>query len=97
MLHPWSITGPSEAELGKAMERLRDELPKKGWKIKHYGRNNSRAKSLELTADDDKRKFGVNVEFWEKNSGGDKNRALLLVNVVSACYEVPEGQKVDTY
>lgn len=75
------------------MDRLRDELPKKGWKIKNYGQNNSRDKSLELTADDDKRKFAVNVEFAE--SDGDKNPALLLVNVVSACYEVPEGQKVD--
>ncbi|MER7743772.1 hypothetical protein ABT013_00715 [Streptomyces bacillaris] len=97
MRHPWSLTGASDAELMKAMNRLKADLPKHGWKIIGYGPNSSRAKSLELTADHIEKKFAVKVEFLEKNSGGDSNEPTLLVNVVSACYQVPEGEKVDRY
>lgn len=97
MRHPWSLTGSSDDELMQAMTRLKEELPKKGWKIINYGRNNSRAKSLELTADHNEKQFAVNVEFWEKNSGGDTNPPTLVVNVVSACYQVPDGERVDRY
>ncbi|WP_136015297.1 hypothetical protein [Streptomyces rhizosphaericola] len=97
MRHPWSLTGSSDAELQEAMSRLKDDLPKHGWKIVGYGPNSSKAKSLELTADHVEKKFAVKVEFWEKDSGGDSNEPTLLVNVVSACYQVPEGQKVDGY
>ncbi|MFF7254719.1 hypothetical protein [Streptomyces microflavus] len=97
MRHPWSLTGPSDAELMKAMTRLKEGLPKHGWKVVGYGPNSSKAKSLELTADHVEKKFAVKVEFWEKNSGGDTNDPTLLVNVVSACYQVPEGEKVDRY
>ncbi|MET8378440.1 hypothetical protein [Streptomyces microflavus] len=97
MRHPWSLTGPSDAELMKAMTRLKEDLPKHGWKVVRYGPNSSKAKSLELTADHVEKKFAVKVEFWEENSGGDTNDPTLLVNVVSACYQVPEGEKVDRY
>ncbi|MEU2295024.1 hypothetical protein ACFY9H_00065 [Streptomyces bacillaris] len=97
MRHPWSLTGASDAELAKAMNRLKEDLPKHGWKIVGYGPNSSKAKSLELTADHIEKKFAVKVELWEKNSGGDSNEPTLLVNVVSACYQVPEGQRVDGY
>ncbi|WP_260988182.1 hypothetical protein [Streptomyces sp. CFMR 7] len=97
MRHPWSLTGASDAELAKAMTRLKEDLPKHGWKIVGYGPNSSKAKSLELTADHIEKKFAVKVELWEKNSGGDSNEPTLLVNVVSACYRVPEGEKIDRY
>ncbi|MFB6905359.1 hypothetical protein ACFCWB_13970 [Streptomyces bacillaris] len=97
MRHPWSLTGSSDAELQEAMSRLKKDLPKHGWKIVDYGPNSSKAKSLELTADHVEKKFAVKVEFWEKNSGGDSNEPTLLVNVVSACYQVPEGEKIDQY
>ncbi|MFU0438599.1 MULTISPECIES: hypothetical protein [Streptomyces] len=97
MRHPWSLTGASDAELAKAMNRLKEDLPKHGWKIVGYGPNSSKAKSLELTADHIEKKFAVKVELWEKNSGGDSNEPTLLVNVVSACYQVPEGEKIDRY
>ncbi|MFC8725064.1 hypothetical protein [Streptomyces bacillaris] len=97
MRHPWSLTGASDAELAKAMTRLKEDLPKHGWKIVGYGPNSSKAKSLELTADHIEKKFAVKVELWEKNSGGDSNEPTLLVNVVSACYQVPEGEKIDRY
>lgn len=97
MRHPWSLTGTSDAELMKAMTRLKEDLPKHGWKITEYGPNSSKAKSLELSADHAEKKFAVNVEFWEKNSGGDTNEPTLLINVVSACYQAPDGKKVDRF
>ncbi len=95
--HPWSLTASSDGELSKAMARLKEELPKNGWEIVKYGRNNSASKSLTLTADHKERKFGVHVEHWEKNSGGDSNPASLVVTVVSACYQVPDGETVKRY
>ncbi|MEW1723199.1 hypothetical protein [Streptomyces sp. NPDC093109] len=92
--HPWSITGSSEEELGKAMFRLKDELPGAGWRIVQYGPNSSRDRTLELTADHAAKKFGLNVEFW-KQGEGDDGKPRLVVNVVSACYEAPDGEDVD--
>ena len=68
----------------------------KGWEIVQYGPNKSRAKTLELTADHAKERFSVNVEFWEKRNDGDSDPKL-IVNVISACYEVPEGENADQY
>ncbi|MBR7672159.1 hypothetical protein [Streptomyces daliensis] len=96
MIHPWSLTGAENGELRQAMTRLREKLPKEGWKIVAYGRNSSRAKSLELTADNHEKKFGVNVELWEeKESSGKKPK--LVVSVISACYQTPKGEKVEPY
>ncbi|MFI1187662.1 hypothetical protein [Streptomyces californicus] len=95
--HPWSLTGTSDAELMKAMTRLKGDLPKHGWKVVEYGQNSSRGKSLELTADHVAKKFAVKVEFWKRSSGGDTNEPMLLVNVVSSCYQVPDGEKVDRF
>ncbi len=97
MKHPWSLTGTSDDELAQAMARLKEELPKHGWKIVKYGPDTSPSKNLELTADHDEKKFGLNVSFWKKDSGGDKNPPALVVNVVSGCYEVPEGKTVEHY
>ncbi|MFE2596403.1 hypothetical protein ACFXCZ_07830 [Streptomyces sp. NPDC059396] len=95
--HPWSLTAATDAELAQAMTRLKEGLPEQGWKITQYGRNNSPAKSLELTADHTGKKFGVNVEFWEKGTSGNDNPPSLVVTVVSGCFQVPEGEKVKHY
>ncbi|MET9433416.1 hypothetical protein [Streptomyces sp. NPDC006551] len=97
MFHPWSLVAQTDDELAQAMERLKEELPKHGWKIVKYGQDSSASKNLELTADNDERKFGVHISFWRKNSGGDKNPPSLVVNVISGCYQVPEGQTVEHY
>jgi hypothetical protein len=97
MKHPWSLTAGTDEELAGAMERLKTELPKRGWKIVKYGPDSSPSKNLELTADNDERKFGVHISFWRKNSGGDTNPPSLIIDVISGCYEVPEGQKVKHY
>ncbi|MEU9009351.1 hypothetical protein AB0D12_06095 [Streptomyces sp. NPDC048479] len=79
------------------MTRLKDGLPKQGWKITRFGPDKSASKNLELIADHDEKKFGLNISFWKKNSGGDKNPPALVVTVVSGCYQVPEGQTVEHY
>ncbi|MEU9982551.1 hypothetical protein [Streptomyces sp. NPDC050856] len=97
MNHPWSLTASTDEELARAMARLKEELPRHGWKIVRYGPDTSPSKNLELVADNDERKFGLNIAFWKQDRGGDKNPPSLIVNVVSGCYQVPEGQTVEHY
>ncbi|MEU3183602.1 hypothetical protein ABZ707_05210 [Streptomyces sp. NPDC006923] len=94
--HPWSLYGVSEEELKQGFARLRENLPKRGWKIVEYGPNKSAARTLELTADFEKERFSVNAEL---NIGGEPEKdhvsaddePLILVNVVSGCFRAPEG------
>ncbi|MFE9135164.1 hypothetical protein [Streptomyces sp. NPDC007355] len=88
--HPWSVYDVSEAELKQGFERLRQALPAKGWKIVSYGPNNSKARSLELTADFEKEHFAVNAELWV-GSTDPKKKNLIGVTVVSGCFRAPEG------
>lgn len=92
MRHTWGFRGPTRDELAGAMKRLKEELPKQGWKIVEYARNNSRNKTLELTADNDKEKFSVKVSFREKDQP-----PALMVRVISGCYQIPEGQEIDRF
>ncbi|MFF8956309.1 hypothetical protein [Streptomyces sp. NPDC014894] len=92
MRHPWSLTPPSGDQLAGVMERLKKKLPQQGWKIVHYERDSSPNKNLRLTGDNDERKFSVSVVHLAKNE-----RPQLTVTVVSGCYQVPEGQRVDRY
>ncbi|MEU2116730.1 hypothetical protein ABZ567_14005 [Streptomyces sp. NPDC016459] len=88
--HPWSVYDVSDEELEQGFERLRQALPGKGWKIVSYGPNNSRAKSLELTADSEKEHFAVNAEL-SLGSKDPKQKNLIAVTVVSGCFRAPEG------
>ncbi|MFI1014630.1 hypothetical protein [Streptomyces sp. NPDC020965] len=97
MRHSWNVSGSTDAEVAQAMTRLKEGLPKQGWKIVSYERNNSPAKSLTLIADHDEKKFGVNVEFWEKGKARKDNPPGLVITVVSGCFQVPEGETVDHY
>jgi hypothetical protein len=95
MRHAWSLSHATKSELSDAMVRLKENLPEKGWNIVEYGPNNSRAKTLELTADNKEKQYSLNVEFWDERQSDGKS--MLLVNVVSDCFRVPEGQTVDRY
>ncbi|MFI6345908.1 hypothetical protein [Streptomyces sp. NPDC050560] len=90
--HPWSLVPPSAASLDGVMERLKTDLPRSGWKIMSYGRDSSRNRNVSLTADNDKKKFSVNITHFAKD-----DPPMLMVEVVSGCYEVPEGQHVETF
>ncbi|MER5768003.1 hypothetical protein [Streptomyces sp. NPDC001985] len=92
MYHPWSLTPASGSELNGVMERLKEELPKHGWKIVQYEQDNSANKNLRLTADNDDRKFSLRIVHLAKNK-----RPQLSVGVVSGCYQVPDGERVDRF
>jgi hypothetical protein len=74
------------------MKRLKAELPKQGWKIVEYGPDISKDKNINLTADNDKKKVGVNIVQMSKN-----DPPKLSLNVVSGCYKVPDGQTVEHF
>ncbi|WP_229818635.1 hypothetical protein [Streptomyces lateritius] len=98
MKHPWSLAAETDAELAEAMERLKEKLPQHGWKIVKYGPDSSPSKSLELTADNDEKKFGVHISFWKQRTVlGQTKPPSLIIDVISGCYEVPEGQTVEHY
>ena len=92
MLHPWSFTPESPKGLDHVMKHLREELPKNGWKVVEYERDTSANRNLNLTADNDKKKFSVHVTYYAKDSP-----PKLAVRVISGCYQVPEGERVDQY
>ncbi|MEU7428778.1 hypothetical protein [Streptomyces sp. NPDC040750] len=92
VLHPWSFTPAAPDDLEVAMERLRAALPKRGWKIVEYGPDTSKNKNLRLTADNDTKKASVHIVQMAKD-----NPPMLSVDVVSGCYQVPEGQQVEHF
>lgn len=92
IFHPWSFTPASADQLAGVMERLKEELPKRGWEIVEYGPNTSKNKSIQLTADNDKEKHSVKITHFAKG----KTPSLNLM-VVSGCYQVPDGEKVDRF
>ncbi|MFE9888269.1 hypothetical protein [Streptomyces scopuliridis] len=92
IFHPWSFVPESADQLGGAMERLKKELPKHGWKVVEYGRDTSKNQNLNLTADNDAKKHSVNISHRAKN-----NPPKLSLMVVSGCYQVPDGEKVERF
>ncbi|MGW2817814.1 hypothetical protein [Streptomyces sp. NPDC001415] len=94
IFHPWDLTpaSTSTAELEGVVERLRQELPKHGWKVVEYGRDTSMNKNLSLTADNDEKKVSVKLGAHTKNTP-----PTLGLMVVSGCYQIPEGKKIERF
>ncbi|MCZ1009186.1 hypothetical protein [Streptomyces lydicus] len=97
--HPWSVSGVPVEEMKKAMERLRKSLPGKGWKIVSYGPDASPSKSLELVADSTKKKFSISIRLLDRTKRANPGslKALISVDLTSACFQVPKGKVVDGY
>lgn len=89
--HPWSVYGLKVDSFQQAMENLREELPKHGWKITRDGHTDSIARNPEITAVDEKSHHIVTIE-WTKNRSNPKQ--ILFVNVNSRCYRAPEGTDI---
>ncbi|MER7521145.1 hypothetical protein [Streptomyces sp. NPDC126499] len=87
--HAWTFTPASPDQLDGVMERLREELPKHGWKVVDFGPDNTKSRSLTLTADNDAKKHSVKIAHW-----AEENPPKLNLFVVSGCYQVPDGEKV---
>ncbi|MFF3959201.1 hypothetical protein ACFYY1_39305 [Streptomyces sp. NPDC001890] len=92
IFHPWSFYPASANDLDEAMKQLRTELPKHGWKVVGYGPDTSKDQNINLTADNDKKKYSVKVVQMAKN---DPPKLSLMV--VSGCYQVPDGEKVQRF
>ncbi|MFF0134560.1 hypothetical protein ACFYTG_54865, partial [Streptomyces mirabilis] len=61
--------------------------------IKNYScRDSSRNKNLSLTADNGTKKFSVKITYQAKD-----NPSNLSFFVVSGCYQVPDGQKIEQF
>ncbi|MFJ1788886.1 hypothetical protein ACIOML_31850 [Streptomyces anulatus] len=86
--HPWGVYGPPAEDLEEAMDRLRSQLPKKGWKIVKDGPDDSRAKSPQIVADSADGKFSVDARFHGRQSN---DPAQLEVTVQSACFRPESG------
>jgi hypothetical protein len=83
--HPWSVYQVPFADMQKAMDRLRGELPKEGWKIVKDGMDGSVAKSPQIVAESNGREFAVDVRLHSASKVGNAPD-LLEVTVESACY-----------
>ncbi|MEU8649370.1 hypothetical protein [Streptomyces sp. NPDC048737] len=95
-VHPWSVYGVSEDELRDGFQRLKGNLPEQGWKIVEYGPNNSKSKTLEITADSKKEPFSLNAELWVSSPAtGTEKDPKILVNLTSGCFRAPEGANLD--
>ncbi|MFE4367495.1 hypothetical protein ACFRMN_04425 [Streptomyces sp. NPDC056835] len=92
VFHPWTFTPASADQLDGVMARLKEELPKHGWKVVDYGPDTSKNKNLSLTADNDAKKYSVKIAHFSKDTPPNLN-----LMVVSGCYQVPEGQKVERF
>lgn len=90
MRHPWSIYEVAPDELEAGFQRLRESLPKNGWKVVAYGRDTSADKNLELTADSEKEPFSVNASLHITGSSGTQ-QPMIQVRVVSGCFRAPKG------
>ncbi|MBL1081338.1 hypothetical protein JK359_04985 [Streptomyces actinomycinicus] len=92
IFHQWSFYPTSATDLGTAMQHLKEDLPKHGWKIVRYGQDTSKNKNTVLIADNDAKKAGVHITQMEK-----RNPPKLSLMVVSGCYQVPDGQEVEHF
>ncbi|MFF8789991.1 hypothetical protein [Streptomyces sp. NPDC015125] len=83
--HPWSLYDVPVAEMKKAMDRLRGNLPKNGWKIVKDGPDKSPAKTPEIIANSKGNEFSVKVRLLAEPAGS-KHTSLIAVTVESACF-----------
>jgi len=92
ILHPWSFTPSVASDLDTVMERLNAQLPKNGWEIKEYGPDTSKNKNINLIADNDQKKVSVKAIALAKD-----DTPMLTLDLVSGCYQVPDGQEIEHF
>ncbi|NED11645.1 hypothetical protein [Streptomyces sp. SID9124] len=87
-MHLWSLYKAPYAELEKGMNRLRDELPKEGWKITKDGRDGTVGNSPQIIAESEGRGLRADISL-DKAVEAEKAPAMLRVTVQSHCYHLP--------
>ena len=94
--HPWSVYDVPVKDMEAAMKRLKSGLPEEGWEVVSYGPDKSQARNLQLVADykHGDKQFSVNIRLLDEGDGKSGQRSMINVSLVSACFQVPDGQKV---
>ncbi|MFG3583407.1 hypothetical protein [Streptomyces sp. NPDC047990] len=92
IFHSWSFTSTSPEQFEGVMEQLNSKLPKQGWNVVKYGPDNSANKNIGLTADNEDKKYSVKITYQAKD-----NPPNLNFFVVSGCYQIPDGQKIEQF
>lgn len=90
--HPWNFMPYAGTDNDIAMANFKEKLSRGGWVLKDSYIDNSPNKNLNLIADNDSRKLSVWIVGYNRN-----DVPSIGIEVVSACYQVPEGQTVDHY
>lgn len=83
--HPWSVYGVPVPQMKEAMDRLKRDLPKNGWKVTKDGPDASPSKSREIIANSEGNKFSVTIRLLDEPAGST-NPSLIEVTVESACF-----------
>ena len=71
------------------MKHLKEKLTTGGWVLKDEYYDNSPNKNLNLVADNDAKKMSVSIVEYAKNA-----TPSIGINVISGCYQVPDGQTI---
>ncbi|MET7360889.1 hypothetical protein ABZS76_20920 [Streptomyces sp. NPDC005562] len=90
--HPWSVYDLRQGSFEEAMQNLREELPKNGWKITKDGETKSIARNPEIVAVNSKTHHSLTIEWAKERSGNLKQ--MIGVDVNSRCYRAPEGTNI---
>ncbi|MFC0599712.1 hypothetical protein [Streptomyces palmae] len=90
MHHPWSVYDVPVEDLYEAMDRLRSELPKNGWKIIKDEPDRSRAKTPQIVANYTRGNFSADIRLLDQRKYRDKE-SLIMVTVVSDCFRSNES------
>ncbi|WP_329404844.1 hypothetical protein [Streptomyces melanogenes] len=88
--HPWNFQPNSGADTAVAMKHLKEKLNTGGWVLKDEYYDNSPNKNLNLVADNDAKKMSVSIVEYGKN-----DHPSLGINVISGCYQVPDGKTIN--
>ncbi|MFI8940459.1 hypothetical protein [Streptomyces syringium] len=90
--HSWKVYGSSQEELTQALERLREKLPERGWKVHRFEHAKSKARQMQLDVEDVRQHHTVTIEedFASTSSKSGKwgkgGRDGLFVYLDSPCY-----------
>ncbi|MFJ4522385.1 hypothetical protein ACIP4Y_15780 [Streptomyces sp. NPDC088810] len=91
MRHPWSVYGVPGDDLERAMDRLRKQLPAKGWKIVKDGPDKSRAKLPQIVANSSDGHLSADLRLWREPADSERS-SMIEVTVVSDCFRSePDG------
>ncbi|WP_326597657.1 hypothetical protein [Streptomyces sp. NBC_01803] len=88
MRHPWSLSGVPREALEAGLDRLRRELPERGWEIVEDGEQPNAHRSPRLLLAHPGTGYTVDATL----AGGPGEEPLLTLSFVSAAFRTPEGE-----